>query len=173
MTSRTVFLVDGANIEISARELGVKRIDYGKFRDVLLKELKSLMKDRDITLVRPYYYDSWDGSKEREKFLDELQRIGYDLQGILRCEPTEGGSHRQKGVDIKMAVDLVHFAETTPVDVIVICSGDMDFKPALEVAKYTLKRVIVACFEHSGSEELIRSADGLIDLTPLVKRFKS
>ena len=69
-------------------------------------------------------------------------------------------------------MDLVHFADATPVDVIVLCSGDMDFKPAVEVAKYSLKRVIVACFEHSGSEELIRSADGLIDLTPLVKRFK-
>ena len=173
MTSRTVFLIDGANIEISARELGVKRIDYGKFRDVLLKELKALMKDRDITLVRPYYYDSWDGSKEKGKFYDDLQAMGYDLQGIVSREPSEGGSHRQKGVDIKVAVDLVHFADATPVDVIVLCSGDMDFKPAVEVAKYSLKRVIVACFEHSGSEELIRSADGLIDLTPLVKRFKS
>jgi hypothetical protein len=31
--------------------------------------------------------------------------------------------------------------------------------------------VIIACFRHSGSEELIKSADGLIDLTRLVKKF--
>jgi uncharacterized LabA/DUF88 family protein len=173
MATKTVFLVDGANIEISAREVGVPKIDYGKFKDVLLKELKTLMKNRDITLVRPYYYDSWDGSKDRKKFFDNLEAQGYDLQGVLRTIPLERGSRKQKGVDIKMAVDLVHFADATPVDIIVLCSGDMDFKPAIEVAKYSLKRVIVATFKHSGSDELIRSADDTIDLTPLVNKFKT
>ncbi|MGA1848346.1 MAG: NYN domain-containing protein [Thermoplasmatota archaeon] len=173
MATKTVFLVDGANIEISAREVGAPKIDYGKFKDVLLKELKTIMKNRDITLVRPYYYDSWDGSKDRKRFFDNLESQGYDLQGVLRTEPLEKGTRSQKGVDIKMAVDMVHFSDATPVDIIVVCSGDMDFLPAVEIAKYSLKRVVVATFKHSGSEELIRSADDHIDLTPLIKKFKS
>ena len=70
-----------------------------------------------------------------------------------------------------MAVDLVHFADATKVEIIIICSGDMDFKPAIEIAKYSLTKVIVACFQHSGSDELIRSSDDLIDLTGLVDKF--
>jgi uncharacterized LabA/DUF88 family protein len=171
MSTKAVFLIDGANIEISAKELGHNKINYGKFKDVILKELKSVMKNSDITLIRPYYYDSWDQSSDRDKFFDKLENIGYDLQGVLRYDAAEVGHKKQKGVDIKMAVDLVHFADATPVEIIVVCSGDMDFKPAIEIAKYSLTKVIIACFEHSGSEELIRSADDLIDLTPLVKKF--
>jgi len=171
MSTKAVFLVDGANIEISAKELGNNKINYSKFRDVLLKELKSLMRNQDITLIRPYYYDSWDESSDRKKFFEKLESNGYDLQGVLRYDAAEVGYRKQKGVDIKMAVDLVHFADATPVEIIVVCSGDMDFKPAVEIAKYSLTKVIVACFQHSGSDELIRSADDLIDLTPLVKKF--
>ena len=52
-----------------------------------------------------------------------------------------------------------------------MCSGDMDFKPAIEIAKYSLTKVIVACIQHSGSDELIKSADDLIDRTGLVDKF--
>ena len=47
----------------------------------------------------------------------------------------------------------------------------MDFKPAIEIAKYSLTKVIVACIQHSGSDELIKSADDLIDRTGLVDKF--
>jgi uncharacterized LabA/DUF88 family protein len=171
VSTKVVFLIDGANIEISAKELGYNKVNYGKFKDVVLKELKSVMKNQDITLIRPYYYDSWDQSSDRDKFFDKLERAGYDLQGVLKYDASEVGHKKQKGVDIKMAVDLVHFADATPVDMIVVCSGDMDFKPAVEISKYSLKKVIIACFQHSGSDELIRTADAFIDLTPLLKKF--
>ena len=171
MSTKAVFLIDGANIEISAKELGHNRINYNKFKDVVLKELKSVMGNPEITLIRPYYYDSWDESSDRGKFFEKLEKAGYDLQGVLKYNATEVGHRKQKGVDIKMAVDLVHFADATPVEIIVVCSGDMDFKPAIEIAKYSLKKVIVACFQHSGSDELIRSADDLIELTALVDKF--
>ena len=129
MATKAVFLIDGANIEISAKEIGAHELDYPKFRDVLLKELKSVMKNKDINLVRPYYYDSWDGSEEKKKFYEKLESYGFDLQGVLYSESPSGNFRKQKGVDIKMAVDMVHFADSTPVDIIVLCSGDMDFKP--------------------------------------------
>jgi uncharacterized LabA/DUF88 family protein len=171
MSTKAVFVVDGANIEISAKELGHNKINYTKFKDVLLKELKSVLRNQDITLIRPYYYDSWNRSSDRSEFFEKLETAGYDLQGVLKYNNSEVDYRKQKGVDIKMAVDIVHFADATPVDIIVVCSGDMDFKPAVEIAKYSLKKVIVACFQHSGSDELVRSADGLIDLTPLSKKF--
>lgn len=172
MTKETIILVDGANIEISAKELDVQRINYAKFKNVILEELKKIMGEEDISLVRPYYYDSWDGNPHHKTVLDKLESIGYDLQGVYRFTSKEKRSRKQKCVDIKIAVDMVHFADATPVSIVVLCSGDKDFLPAIEAVKYTSKKLVVVCFKHSGSEELIRKADIFIDLTPLIKKFK-
>lgn len=139
MSKEAIILVDGANIEISARELGIQRINYAEFKNVILEELKKIMREENISLVRPYYYDSWDGTPHHKTFLDKLESIGYDLQGAYQFKPKEGRSRKQKCVDIKIAVDMVHFADATPISIIVLCSGDKDFLPAIETVKYTSK----------------------------------
>ena len=173
VTTKAVLLVDGANIEISAKERGLKSINYGKLTEVILSELKKVLHDEDITLIRPYYYDSYDGSQEKRSYLEKLENLGYDLQGVISQGHPEAGIQQQKCVDIKIAVDMVHFAHATPVELIILCSGDMDFKPAVEIVKYTLKKVVIVSFKHSTSEDLMRKADLFIDLTPMISRLKS
>lgn len=54
------------------------------------------------------------------------------------------GTAREKGVDTKLAVDMVLMAQRNEFDVAVLVSDDTDFVPALE-AVVEIKRSIAAC----------------------------
>lgn len=54
------------------------------------------------------------------------------------------GTAREKGVDTKLAVDLVLMAQRDEFDVAVLVSGDTDFAPALE-AVAEIKQTVAAC----------------------------
>jgi hypothetical protein len=46
--------------------------------------------------------------------------------------PTEPA--REKGIDVKLAIDLVRLADCSEVDVVILASHDTDLEPALEMA---------------------------------------
>ena len=54
------------------------------------------------------------------------------------------GTAREKGVDTKLAVDMILMAQRDEFDVAVLVSGDTDFAPALE-AVAEIKQAVAAC----------------------------
>lgn len=63
--------------------------------------------------------------------------------------------HKEKGVDVRIAVDLIALAESGEYDVAILLSGDSDLAPAAEHAvKRKGKKVINAYFDASGGKEL-------------------
>ena len=62
-------------------------------------------------------------------------------------------------VDVKLAVDATEAAVAGEIDVLAVCSRDMDFKPVLEVAaRYGLETVAIAPGAHGRSDALQRAA---------------
>ena len=73
---------------------------------------------------------------------------------------------RQKGVDLLIAVDLVHFASTQRISVAALLAGDADFVPAVEVVKM---HGLVVKLVHGGKEnpphtDLLRACDERIEI---------
>jgi uncharacterized protein (TIGR00288 family) len=58
-------------------------------------------------------------------------------------------------VDVRLAVDAIELVTDADIDVLVVVSRDMDFKPALEVAnRRGVHTVAVASGSHGSSEAL-------------------
>lgn len=72
--------------------------------------------------------------------------------------------HREKGVDVSLACDLVDLARRDVFDVAYLVSGDADFCPAVDIARSIGKRVFVA--SPSIAARLIDSCDVAIRLDP-------
>ena len=72
--------------------------------------------------------------------------------------------HREKGVDVFLACDLVDLARRDAFDVAYLVSGDADFCPAVNIARSIGKRVFVASPNVAG--RLIDACDVAIRLDP-------
>ncbi len=94
----------------------------------------------------------------------------YDLPGAFKCiikagfEPViENCTHAvQKGVDVRLALELDDCSRETGCNDILLVSGDADFVPAVERAQKRGKRVQVASFSNSLSHALAEAADEVI-----------
>jgi Uncharacterized conserved protein len=65
----------------------------------------------------------------------------------------------EKGIDIMLATDALHFAWTNVYDVAILVSGDGDFAYALQAVKNIGKHVEVAYFENNVSKDLLEVVD--------------
>ena len=65
----------------------------------------------------------------------------------------------EKGIDIMLATDMLHFAWNNLYDVAILVSGDGDFAYALQAAKNMGKHVEVAYFESNISKSMLDVAD--------------
>ena len=62
------------------------------------------------------------------------RRVGIWYRALRYPRHWPGEPAREKGVDVKLAVDLVRTAESGKFDVVVLASHDTDLEPALEAA---------------------------------------
>lgn len=98
------------------------------------------------------------------------QRINVVVAGILKVHENAPCYHcgrrtmvlQEKGVDVRMATEMVmaavHEAETH----IVVMSSDADMIPALEIVKRSGARITYLCFAEEENETLKRIADDMV-----------
>lgn len=160
---RVAIFIDGSNFyKCKAQELPGRRFDYAQFRDLLTG-------DRD--LVRAYYYNApldpkYDEQKykQQQKFFDYLRHLDYFEVKLGKLVP-RGGRYVQKGVDVRLAVDMVGFAAANMYDIAVLISGDGDFADAVQHVKNLGKHVENAFFQTGRSRDLSGKADRFTLLT--------
>ena len=70
----------------------------------------------------------------------------------------------EKGVDIRLATDMLQFAWKDLYTTAVLVSGDADFAYAVQTVKDMGKFIEVACFESNQSKDLIEKSDSIIEL---------
>jgi uncharacterized LabA/DUF88 family protein len=133
-------------------------------------------------LVRSYYYTApfrcgreRAGEKRNQarffKYLDSVPyletRFGRLASRTTKCPDckAERATKVQKGVDLRLGVDLLAHATRRMYDVAVLVSGDGDFVDAVNAAKELGKHVELVTFAAGRSMALARAADLVVELS--------
>jgi len=152
MAMETVLLIDGENfkgkIKGIFRDAGKNKVIWHEFdfKNLLDKVLMGIKTDRKI-----FYFariKEHEDSKEKSGQLIEEQRLlkthlekqGFEvvLSGRVRGQVENGVDgkkaliFREKGVDVKIAVDMVSMACDKKVKEIILGSSDSDIQPAIK-----------------------------------------
>ncbi len=161
---RAMMFIDGANVFHSCRNFqpGYK-IDYVKLRDELT---------RDYDLIRAYFYEGVDPTDESKRsFHKALKSQGFHVETRPLVE--RNGKLVEKGIDVMLTTELLTHTFKDNFDVAVVVGGDQDYIVALREVKREGKRVVLACFRNSFSNEIREIADESIfidDITEKVER---
>ncbi len=148
--------IDGSNFYgyLKDKEInfphGVK-FDFKTFVDFLIGERKCVSK-RYYTGV----FRNIDGTEKsqklvygQQKFFTNLEKDGFKIKRG-RIMPT-GGTYKEKGTDVKIAVDLIVGAVDNMYDVAILISSDTDLIPAISYIKYKEKKLEYVGFAHAPS----------------------
>ncbi|MFQ5880772.1 MAG: NYN domain-containing protein [Dehalococcoidia bacterium] len=125
-------------------------------------------------LVRTYYYNSpKDQGKEPEQYADQQKWFEYIRQvpytelrlGRLVYRDWPKVAPYEKGVDVRLATDMLVHGFRNNYDTVILVSGDNDFSDALQAVKELGKHVEVALFGSARSSQQLRAeADKIIIL---------
>ncbi|MFH1235351.1 MAG: NYN domain-containing protein [Parcubacteria group bacterium] len=151
---------DGSNTYNKLKKLGLpdedKRFDFSAFVAHIVGERQLVSKRYYVGIVRDH-----DGSEKSEKlvrkqqqFLETLRSAGFEIKkGKIMYD---GGRIREKGVDVKLAIDLVIGAADNLYDTAIVISSDTDLIPAIKYARYKRKSVEYVGFAGEPSLGMIK-----------------
>ena len=122
--------------------IGNKTIDYAKtdeavFRNELFRLLKR-QRNFALRLGEVISDKSWELNKDSLKALRTKEKNVDDL-----TDDDFRPGFRQKGVDMRLGIDIVSLALKRQVDTIILVTGDADFVPAAKLARREGVRVIL------------------------------
>ncbi|MFD6754915.1 NYN domain-containing protein [Micromonospora gifhornensis] len=159
------YLLSSAALRVTGTSLrsGV-HVGYTPLIDALVRQAESMSQ---LPLLRVHWYDS---AKDGVPDLQQ-QRIG-ELPKVKLRLGRFGMDGQQKGVDLRIGLDLVTHARNGAADVFILISGDDDLTEAVEEAQVHGVQVILLAVPtkedkpHGISRHLMRAADGLETLPP-------
>ena len=159
------YLLSAAAVRVTGTSLrnGIQ-VDYEPLIDALVQQAEALS---ELPVLRVHWYDSArDGVPDnRQQFIGELPNVKLRLGRF-------GVDGQQKGVDVRIGLDLVTHARNRAADVFILVSGDDDLTEAVEEAQVHGVQVILLAVPngmykpHGISRHLIRAADGLKIIFP-------
>ena len=158
MEDRVAIFIDGSNLYHALRS------NFGRYDLNFAEFTKKLCGTR--RMFRTYYYNVLqdptqraEGHREQQDFLNTLRETPYLEVRLGSTKMAPGGVPVEKGIDVMLVTDLLHFAWNDLYDVAVLVSGDSDFAYALQAIKNMGKHVEVAYFESNVSKDLLAVAD--------------
>ena len=102
--------------------------------------------------------------KNQQKFLGGLEKEGFDIKrGKILYD---GNKIREKGVDVKLATDLIIGAVDNLYDTAIVISSDTDLIPAILYIRYKKKKIEYVGFSAKPSTGMIANSDVRRLLTP-------
>lgn len=157
-TQRIGIFIDAQNLYHSSKMLYSARVNYKNILEEAIRGRK---------LVRAFAYVIKSESQTEETFFKALKDIGIetrekDLQVFF-------SGAKKADWDVGLAMDIVRLTEK--LDVVVLVSGDGDFKEVLRYVKSRGVKAEVMAFEQSTSAMLMEEADVFTDLSKDPKRF--
>ncbi len=151
---------------------GVK-FDFNKFIDYLVRDRRCISKRYYVGIARNL--DNTEKSKGivrgQQKFLSEIENNGFAIKrGRVMYDK---GRIREKGTDVKIAVDIIIGAVDGLYDTVILVSSDTDLIPAIKYIRYRGKKLEYVGFSHSPSLGIQKYADLSVLLRKEdVERFK-
>jgi uncharacterized LabA/DUF88 family protein len=154
------YLLSSTAVRVTGTSLrnGV-HVDYSPLIDAIVQKAERMS---ELSVLRVHWYDSAkDGVPDPQQ-----QRIG-ELSKVKLRLGRFGMDGQQKGVDLRIGLDLVTHARNGAAEVFILVSGDDDLTEAVEEAQAHGVQVILLAVPstenkpHGISRHLIRAADGL------------
>ncbi len=166
---RVAVFIDGSNFYNGLRDnVGRMDVDFHRFG----RKLASMA---DGDLLRIYYYNAKvdpeydpDNHEKQQRFITHLShtpyltlRLGKLVYYQVRTEDASVRKHYavEKGLDVKLAIDLVRLAVNHACEVAIIVSGDKDLGDVVEFGKEMGLVVCSAFFPRGLSDSLATRAD--------------
>ena len=181
MTERVCVFIDGSNFYHACRS------QLGR-TDIRIGDLARWLVGAERTLIRTYYYNCplppdapEEARRSQNRFFNALHRtpylelrLGRLAQRESTCPSCRARQVRwvEKGVDMKIGIDMAQGAARGLFDTAVLVSGDADLAEAVRATKDTGRHVEVASFAGHFADELAQAADVSRLLTaPDLRRF--
>lgn len=155
---RVAVLADAQNLYHSAHSLHSRNVDYGAL-------LEKAVQDR--RLVRAIAYVVRAESPDEASFFEALTEIGFETK--IKDIKTYSDGSKKADWDVGMSLDAVTLADH--VDTVVLCTGDGDFSRLCSHLRHEGVRVEVMAFGASTADELVESADAMVDLAERPETF--
>ncbi len=177
--SNTVLFIDGENflhkIEevLKMQRIKKQKVDMAKvdFTKLFTQTLENLQVSRKIFYAAKLHVhpETKEKSENLVKFQRKLrnsllsQRFEFIMAGNVRGQKVGNKIiFREKGVDVKIAVDLVSFAADKLITTAIICSSDSDLQPAVQELKKRNVEVIYLGFEINPNKGLAVTTNRMI-----------
>jgi len=138
---------------------GVK-FNFKEFVNFLVGNKRELVSKRYYTGVFRNFNGGGKGQElvsGQQKFFSNLENDGFVIKRG-RIMPT-GKTYKEKGTDVKIAVDLIVGAVDNLYDTAILVSSDTDLIPAISYIKYKQKKLEYVGFAHSPSLGMQKYAD--------------
>jgi uncharacterized LabA/DUF88 family protein len=145
---------DVPNLIYAAEQMGV-RVDYGKLLDYIVG-------DRQLVRATAYAPITDDPMTryEAQRFIQPVIGRGYKI--VTKPWKRFADGSMKANFDIELAVDILTMSDR--LDVVVLLSGDGDFRRVCELVESKGVRVEVVSFAQSTAMELRSVADSYTDL---------
>ena len=158
---KVAIFIDGAHFSIRERENRIS-LDYQKLGEELTQ---------DDFRVRTYYYDARPKPSELETEDDKLlaskkEAFSLEMEKSPRFEVKFGtlkkrnGVWRQKGVDMRLGVDMVQMSTNKNIDKVILIAADGDYAYAINKVKDSGVVTSLVTFPNdTQSPELLKAVD--------------
>lgn len=171
---RVVLLVDGENLRHYVvgvlKNNGVKGVDINKldFDGLFNKVLRGIKLSKKVFYSAKLHEHVDTPRKSRRLIVRQrslksrLEKYGFDyvISGHVRGQKVDGKVvFREKGVDVRIATDLLVIAYEKKTKLVVLCSSDSDLQPAIHKAREKGLRVIYLGFEVNPNKGLMYTTD--------------
>ena len=177
--SKTILFIDGENFINKAEEvLRSQGIDKYKV-DIAAIDLDKLFKEplKGFNFSRKIFYaaklhihpETKKKSEEligfQRKLRNNLIKYGFEfvIAGNVRAQKVgDRLVFREKGVDVRIAVDLVSLACDGKLETAILCSSDSDLQPAIKEVRNRKTEVVYLGFENNPNKGLIYTTNRTI-----------
>ena len=180
--ARLMAFIDGGYLrEQCLNKIKTDEINYEQLKITLELEFNANCGGKySGDLIRIFYYDAIVDHSEpefiqqNEKFSKIKNYNGYEVR-LGRLVKTGGNKNekfKQKGVDVKLAVDMISKAYQDQYDFALLIAGDNDFLDVVESVKDSGKRVFGLYFREHIAKDLYDSLDAKMAIDNFVNELK-
>ena len=164
---RSIILIDGSNFYFKLKDLGAHNLlafDFGQFSQFIAPNSNIIQATYYVGAVQT-------GKSKKSRLMHAKQRqvlahlkkhqYSYYLGYLLKSD----GVFKEKGVDVKLATDLLLGACHDLYDQAYVVSSDSDLIPAIEGAQEMGKAITYVGFKHQPSYSLTQNTKRSLLLT--------
>jgi len=155
---RVGVFVDIQNLYYSARNLYKSKVNFAEI-------LKSAVRGRQLVRAIAYVINA--DIQEQKNFFEALEKIGFEVKS--KDLQTFPGGNKKGDWDVGISMDAIRLS--SKLDVVVLVSGDGDFKDLIEHLKSLGCRTEIVAFGKTASSKLAEEADAFTDLDEDKKRY--